>query len=179
MLIVKGGGLMDVRWKDENGSILNVNSEKFKYLDARENSKTILKKEEIKKITIEDGLMNIFKDFENDLVLTIIIPKGSNRDAVKIFNEYDKTGIILKGKSGDFLLDLLLESSIATGNPFLGITAILFIFVILLSLFIRFATILFGNIGLNIVRVIFFGYPLYILLSYIFLRIKRKKLKEN
>lgn len=40
---------MDIRWKDDNGNILNVNNEKFKYLDATENVKTILTKEEVKK----------------------------------------------------------------------------------------------------------------------------------
>lgn len=169
---------MDVKWKDGEGNILNADNEKIKYLDVKDNLKTILKKEEVKKITIEDGMMNIFKDLDNDLELTIVIPKGSNRDAVKIFNEYDRTGTMLKGNSGDFLLDLILESSLL-GNPFLGIIAILFIFAVLLNLSIRLAIFMFGDIGLNIVRVIFFGYPVYVLISYILLRVKRKKIMEK
>ena len=66
---------MDIRWKDGEGNILNANEEKIIYLDADTDTKTVLRKEEVKKITIEDGLMNIFRDFENDLVLTIVIPK--------------------------------------------------------------------------------------------------------
>ena len=169
---------MDVKWKDGEGNILNADNEKIKYLDVKDNLKTVLKKEEVKKITIEDGLMNIFKDFDNDLEITIVIPKGSNRDAVRIFNEYDKTGTMLKGKSGDFLVDLILESSMV-GNPFLGITAFLFIFAVLLGISIRFATFMFGDIGITIVRIIFFGYPVYVLLSYILLRIKRKTIMEK
>lgn len=162
---------MDIRWKDENGNILNANKERLIYFDAETNEKIKLKKEEIKKIIIEDGLMHIFKDFENDLALSILIPKKNKRDAVKIFNEYDKTGTILKSGSGDFLLNLILESSLIMGNPFFGIIVILFavaIFIIILSVAL-------GEIGVIIARVLIIGLLIYYVLSYILLRIKRKK----
>lgn len=166
---------MDIKWKDENGNILNANNERLIYLDANTNEKTKLRKEEIKKIVIEDGLMHIFKDFENDLVLTIVIPKKNQRDAVKIFNEYDKTGAILKGKSGDVLLDLILESSLVLGNPFIGIIAVLFI----VAIFIGILNVVFGEIGVIIARVLLVGLPTYLVLSHIFLRIKRKNRMEK
>lgn len=166
---------MDIRWKDENGNILNANKERLIYFDAETNEKIKLKKEEIKKIIIEDGLMHIFKDFENDLVLSIIIPKKNKRDAVKIFNEYDKTGTILKSGAGDFLLNLILESSLIMGNPFFGIIVILFavaIFIIILSVAL-------GEIGVIIARVLIIGLLIYYVLSYILLRIKRKRRMEK
>lgn len=118
--------------------------------------------------------MNIFKDFENDLVLTIIIPKGSNRDAVKIFNEYDKTGTMLKGKSSDFLLDLILESCIILGNPFIGIGAVLFV----VAVFVGLLNLILGDIGVVIARILILGLPIYMLFSHIFLKIKRKRVME-
>ena len=109
-------GYCGYQWKDGEGNILNADSKCIKYLEAKDNVKTVLQKEEVKKITIEDGMMNVFRDFEDDLAVTIVIPKGQNRAAVRIYNEYDKTGKMLKRKSGSFLLDLYLESSIATGR---------------------------------------------------------------
>ena len=170
---------MDVRWKDSNGNILNVNKERLIYFEADEDIKTVLKREEVKKIAIEDGMMHIFRDFENELVITIVIPKKNKRSAVKIFNEYDRTGKTLKGKSNNFLLDLILESSVIIGNPLAGIIAIGFIILIPLNLLMYFIRDIFGNPGLEIVRVIVIGYLVYSVISYIFLRIKRKKLKEN
>ena len=170
---------MDIRWKDEEGNILNANNKNIKYLSAKDNTKTILKKEEVKKITVEDGLMNIFKDFENDLALTIVIPKRNKKDAVKIFNEYDKTGTMLKGKSSDFLLDLILESSVILGNPFLGIAVIIFIALILFAILTYILSIIFGDAGIIIVRFLVIGYPIYLVISYILLRIKRRKIKEK
>lgn len=170
---------MDIRWKDENGNILNANNERLIYLDAETNEKIKFKKEDVKKIVIEDGLMHIFKDFENDLVLSIIIPKKNKRDAVKIFNEYDKTGTILKSGAGDFLLnfilDLIFESSLTTGNPFFGIMLILFI----VAIFIAILSIALGEIGAIIARVLIIGLPIYFVLSFILLRIKRKRRMEK
>lgn len=167
---------MDIKWKDGNNNILNANSEVIKYLNSSNDKMIVLKKEEVKKIVIEDRLMNIFKDFENDLVLTIVIPKGKNRVAVKIFNEYDKTGKMLKGKSSNFLLDLILESSMIAGNPLFGITAFIFIGSVLFLVFMRILDKTFGNIGVEIARILILGYPVYLLLSYIFTRIKRKRI---
>ena len=70
---------MDIKWKDGEGNILNADSKCIKYLEAKDNVKTVLQKEEVKKITIEDGMMNVFRDFEDDLAVTIVIPKGQNR----------------------------------------------------------------------------------------------------
>lgn len=170
---------MDIRWKDSNGNILNANKERLIYFEVDDDIKTVLKGEEIKKITIEDGMMHIFRDFENNLVLTIVIPKSSKKKAIKIFNEYDKTGRSLKGKSSNFLLDLILESSVIIGNPFAGIVAIGFIILIPLNLLLYFVRDIFGELGLGVVRVIVIGYLVYSVISYILLRIKRKKLKEN
>lgn len=165
---------MDIKWKDGKGSILNANKDKLIYLDVDTNVKTTIKREEVKKITIDDGLMNVFKDFKNNLALTIVVPKKSRRNAVKIFNEYDKTGTMLKRESSNFLLDLILESSVILGSPFLGIGVILFVILILFSVVV----LLFGEIGLILARVLIFGYPIYLIISHILLRIKRKKLKE-
>jgi len=173
--MVKGGVFVNIMWKDENGNIINANNERLIYFDAGTNEKIKLKKEEIKKIVIEDGLMHIFKDFENDLVLSIVIPKRNKRDAVKIFNEYDKTGTILKNGAGDFLLNFILESSLIMGNPFFGIIVILFaiaIFIIILSVAL-------GEIGAIIARVLIIGLPIYFVLSFILLRIKRKRRMEK
>lgn len=170
---------MDIRWKDGAGNILNANNEKLKYLTCG-NEKTILKKDEIKKITIEDGLMNVFKDFHNDLAVSIVIPKGHKRDAVKIFNQYDKTGTILKRNSGNFFVDLILDSSIVTFNPFTGIAVILAAIIFLFAILITLPVSIFGDeIGLLMSRVSIIGAIGYIITSYALLRFKRKKLKEN
>lgn len=169
---------MDIKWRDGEGNILNANKERVIYLDVDTDMKTTLRKEEIRKITIDDGLMNIFKDFDNDLALTIVIPKKNKRNAVKIFNEYDKTGRILKGKSNNFLIDLILESSVITGNPLTGLGAILFIFIVGFGIFTWFAT-LFGDVGLIVARIIIVGIPIYSIATYILLKIKRKNLKEQ
>lgn len=170
---------MDIKWKDGEGNILNANDKNIKYLSASDNVKTSLNKEEVKKITIEEGLMNFFKDFENDLELTIVIPKGSKRDAVKIFNEYDRTGRLLKRNSGNFFVDLILDSSVVTFNPFIGIlvifTAIMCLFAILVTLPMG----IFGeDLGLLISRILIISAIAYAIISNIWLRIKRKRLKE-
>lgn len=169
---------MDVRWKDGAGNILNANNERIIYYESETDNKIKITKEETKKITIEDGLMNIFRDFESDLALTIIIPKKSKRDAVKIFNEYDKTGKMLKGKSSNLLLDLILESSVILGNPFLGLSLFLLIGSIIFLLLVYVLDFTFGDFGVAIVRVLSFGYIIYSVASYFLIRIKRKKLKE-
>lgn len=171
---------MDIKWKDGNGNILNANKERIIYLDAETNIKTTLRKEDIKKITIEDGLLNIFKDLENDLVLTIVIPKKNKRSAVKIFNEYDRTGKIIKGKSNNFLLDLILESSVVTGNPFTGVLVMLVTIIFLFALIVTLPMYIFGeDLGLLVSRILIIGAVVYTILSYIILRIKRKRLKED
>ena len=170
---------MDVRWKDDNGSILNANKDKIIYFDASTNTKTTIKKEEIKKIIIEDGLMNIFKDFENDLVLIIVIPKKNKRDAVKIFNEHDKTGQLIKRNSGTFFLDLILDSSVITHNPFTGILLILGGGVVLFALIVALLSSILGEeAGLFVSRILIVGAIVYAILSRILLRIKRRRLKE-
>lgn len=170
---------MDIKWKDGEGNILNANKERVIYLDADTDIKTVLRKEEIKKITIEDGLMNIFKDFENDLALTIVIPKRNKRDAVRIFNEYDKTGTMLKLKSSNFLSDLILESSMVAGNPFLGLSVIIVIVAILFLVLIKILNIAFGDFGTDIARVLIFGFLAYIVISHIMVRINRKRIMEE
>lgn len=168
---------MDIRWKDGEGNILNANKNRIIYLESSVNTKTIIKNEEVKKITIEDGLMNIFRDFENDLIITIVIPKKNTRNAVKIFNEYDKTGIMLKRKSGNIMLDLILESSVITGNPLTGILAFLFIALVVFSLLLKLLGIVFGEYGHMVARFLIAGSLIYVLISYIALRIKRKSKK--
>jgi hypothetical protein len=170
---------MDIRWKDGNGNILNANNERIIYYEAETDNKIKITKEETKKITIEDGLMNIFRDFESDLVITIIIPKKSKKDAVKIFNDYDKTGKMFKGNTNNFLLDLILESSVIIGNPFAGVVAFGFIILISINLLLYFAKYMFGEVGIDIVRIMLFGYLIYSVISYVSLRIKRKHLKED
>lgn len=169
---------MDIKWKDENGNILNANDERIIYLDAKNNIKTMLKKEEIKKITIVDGMMNLFRDFEHDLAITIIIPKKSTRNAVKIYNKYDKTGKMLKKESSHFLLNLIIESSLAFGTPFLGMGAVIFSALFAFNMLGYFMEPILGDIWIILVRLIVFGYPTYILLSYIFTKVKRKQIKE-
>lgn len=169
---------MDIKWIDGEGNVLNADNEKIKYLTS-DNIKTVIKKEEVKKITIEDGMMNVFKDFENDLELTVVIPKGNKRNAKKIFNEYDRTGRLLKRNSGNFFVDLILDSSVVTFNPFTGIlvifTAIICLFTILVSVPIF---ILGEDLGLLVSRILIIGAIVYTIISYIWLRIKRKSLKE-
>ena len=176
------GDIMDIRWKDGKGNIINANKERIIYLNASTDTKTILRNEEVKKITIEDGMMNIFKDFENDLVLTIVIPKGNNRNAVKIFNEYDKTGTMYKKGAGNILLDVFLDTfvdfSLALINP------IATLFILLLTLILMFGITklifenLFGDAGTYIAYALLLCYPLYSIVRYALIRIKRKKLKE-
>lgn len=169
---------MDIRWKDGKGNILNANKEKIKYLTS-ENEKTTLSKEEVKKITIEDGLMNIFTDFKNELALTIVIPKKNKRDAVRIFNEYDKTGKMLKRKTGNFFIDLILDSSVVTFNPFTGIIIIITLAIALLLLFVTIPMSIFGmDLGLIVSRVLIIGALAYTIITRILIRIKRKRLKE-
>lgn len=163
---------MDVKWKDGEGNILNANNERIIYYGVETDSKTKLTKEEVKKITIEDGLMNIFKDFENDLVLTIVIPKKSKRNAVRIFNEYDKTGEVIKGKSNNFLLNLILESSIS--NPIFGLSGIAFALLVL----VRFIQVAISEVVVDVIKIIVIGYIAYSIILYVLTKIKRKKLKE-
>lgn len=170
---------MDIRWKDGAGNILNANKERILYYETETDTKIKLTNEEIKKITIEDGLMNIFRDFENDLVLTIVIPKGHNRKAKKIFNEYDKTGRLLKRNSGNFFIDLILDSSVITYNPFTGILIILFLIVALFAIIVNLPIFLLGEkLGLLVSRILIISSIIYPVLSHILLRIKRKRLKE-
>lgn len=169
---------MDIKWKDGEGNFLNADNEKIKYLTS-DNIKTVIKKEEVKKITIEDGLMNFFIDFDNDLELTIVIPKGSKRDAVKIFNEYDKTGRLLKRNSGNFLVDLILDSSVVTFNPFTGILVIFTAIVCLFAILVTLPMGIFGeDLGILISRILIIGAIAYTIISHIWLRVKRKGLKE-
>lgn len=174
---------MDIKWKDGNGNILNANKERIIYLDAESDLKTVVRKEEIKKITMEDGMMNLFRDFENDLIMTIVIPKRQKRNGAKIFNEYDKTGAILKRQSNDlladFLLDLIFESTITSFSPLLGIAVIVFTALIVLLVITAILVNVFGDIGFTMVKVMVVGYPLYALMSYILMRIKRNRIKEN
>lgn len=169
---------MDIKWKDENGNILNVNDQRLIYLDAKSNIKIIFKKEDIKKITIVDGMMNLFRDFEHDLAITIIIPRKRTRDAVKIYNKYDKTGEMLKKESSHFLLNLILESSLAFGTPFLGMGAIIFSTLFVFRVVGYFIEPILGDIWIMFIRLVVFGYPIYLLLSYIFTKIKRRQIKE-
>lgn len=169
---------MDIKWKDGEGNILNANSEKIIYLNAKDNKKITIQKDKIKKITIEDRLMNVFKDFQNELIISIVIPKKNKRDAVKIFNEFDKTGEMLKGKSSHFLLNLILDSSFILGNPFIGIGATIFIGTILFLFITDIMGPIVQEVFLTLVRAILFGYPAYLLLSYIRTKIKRKRIKE-
>lgn len=173
---------MDVKWKDGEGNILNANNERIIYYGVETDSKTKLTKEEVKKITIEDGLMNIFKDFENELALTIVIPKKSKRNAVRIFNEYDKTGEMYKKGTGNILLDVFLnvfvEFSLNMINP---ISVLFTVPLILLLVFgvIRIAMeSILGSVGTYIAYIALFGYPVYMIVRYVLLRIKRKKIKE-
>lgn len=173
---------MDIKWKDGKGNILNANKERIIYLDAETNIKTTLRKEDIKKITIEDGLLNIFKDFKNDLVLTIVIPKKNKRNAVKIFNEYDKTGRMYKKGTGNILLDIFLDAfvdfSLALINPIAAFLTIPLVLLLIFGIAKIIMESLFGDIGTYIAYIILFGYPIYIIARYILLKIKRKKLKE-
>lgn len=170
---------MDIKWKDGEGNILNASNEKIIYLNAKENKKTTIEKDEIKKITIEDRLMNVFKDFQNELIISIVIPKKHRKDAVKIFNEFDKTGTILKGKSNHTFLNLILESSLAFGTPFLGMGAIVLSALFVYRVIEHFAEPLFGDLWIILIRLIVFGYPVYLVLSYIVTKIKRKNIKET
>ena len=174
---------MDIKWKDGNGNILNANKERIIYLDAQLDLKTVVRKEEVKKITMEDGMMNLFRDFENDLIMTIVIPKKQKRSGAKIFNEYDKTGTILKRQSrdllADFLLDLIFESTITSFNPLLGIAVIVSIALIILFVITAILVSVFGDIGFTMAKFMVAGYPLYALISYILMRIKRKRIKER
>lgn len=170
---------MDIKWKDLEGNILNAEKERIIYLDVKNNVKTVIKNEEVKKIVIENGLMHIFKDFEDDLALSIVIPKKNKKDANKIFNYYDKTGKILKGNTGNFLIDLILESSLATGHPLTGVVAIFFLFSFSLLIVVSLLDKLLGNVGVIIARILIIGYPMYLIGLRIQTRITRKKLKES
>lgn len=171
---------MDIRWKDLAGNIINADSKSIKYYDAKDDVKTVLNKEEVMKIIMEDGLMHFFRDFEdNDLALTIVIPRKQNRAAVKIFNAYDKTGKMLKRKTGNFFLDLILESCVILYNPILGIVAILCIASLLLLGLIMLIDEVFGDFGIAVVRILIIGYLAYIFLSYIYVRINRKIIAKD
>lgn len=169
---------MDIKWKDGEGNILNADNKCIKYLDIKDNTKTVLKKEEIKKIVLEDGMMHIFRDFQDDLIITIIIPNGMNRKAVKIFNEFDRTGKMLKRKSNNFFLDLYLESSVATGQPLLGIAVLLLICSLMIFGLFWILNKIFGDVGYIIARILIIGYIAYSIVSYIVLRIKRRIRKQ-
>lgn len=170
---------MDVKWKDTKGNILNADNERLIYLEAKKDTKTIVSRDDIKKITIEDGLMHIFKDFEDDLVLSIVIPRKSKKGANKIFNHYDRTGRMLKGNTGNFLIDLILESSIATGHPLTGIIFIFFTLSFSILIVVNLLDRILGEVGIVISRILTIGYPLYLIASRVHIRIMRKKLKES
>lgn len=164
---------MDIKWKDGNGNILNADSDRIIYYEKETDNQIKITKDEVKKITIEDGLMNIFRDFKSDLALTIIIPKKNNKGAIKIFNNYDKTGKSLKGKSNNFLLNLVLESSVS--NPIFGLSGVAFV----LSVLIIFIRVRFGQIALDIMQILIIIYIIYSIALYILTKIKRKNLKES
>lgn len=124
--------------------------------------------------------MHIFTDFKNDLAISIVIPRKNKRDAVKIFNEYDKTGTMLKKKSNNLFIDLVLESSITTGNPTFGIVAFIISVAILLLIVDNVLGLIFGNeVGNMILRLTIFGYLAFVVMSNIYVRIKRKRIMEN
>lgn len=175
----KGGIIVDIKWKDLEGNILNANNDRLIYFESKKDVKTTIRKKEVKKITIEDGIMHIFKDYDNDLVLSIVIPKKKKKDANRIFNYYDKTGNMLKGNTGNFLVDLILESSLATGHPLTGVVTIFFLFAFALLVLVSLLDRVLGELGIVIARILIIGYPSYLILSRIRIRIIRKKLKEN
>lgn len=169
---------MNIKWKDDHGNIFNADDSSIRYLD--DGKKTQIKKEDVKKVNIHEGIISIYTDVDSsDAEIISIIPKGKERDAKKVYNNYDRTGKMLKGQSGNFLLDLILDSSLIMGNPLGGILAFVTggsLAIIFLS---KIFTAVFGNVGIEILRIILFGYIGYVAISYIFTFIKRKRLKEN
>lgn len=169
---------MDIKWKDENGNIFNADDNSIRYLEDGE--KTTVKKNEVKKVTFDEGLLCFFTDFSSlDPKLIVAVPKKRTRDGVKIFNNYDKTGEMLKKKSSNFILNLILDSSMIMGNPLGGIAVFIGIFSLLLIILTGVLKSAFGDTGLIIARIIVLVYPVYTIISYIFIFVKRKKLKEN
>ena len=168
---------MDIKWKDDNGNIFNANNKSIKYLSS-DGTKVILKKEEVKKVTLEEGILCVYSDFDGDTDIITVVPKKNNRDAVKVFNEFDKTGKMLKRKSSNFLLDLILDSSLIMSSPFGGIAALVIIFLGLFMFVAGAVKEIFGEVGFLAFRLLLLGYPIYILIKYILLRIKRAKMKE-
>lgn len=173
---------MDIKWKDGKGNILNANKDRIIYLNAETNAKTIIKNKEVKKVIVIDGMINIFRDFENDLELTIIIPKKHRKNAVRIFNEYDKTGQMYNSGRGniftEIFLDAFIDITLTLTNPislFLGIP------IVSLIIFLTVKAVLeglLGNAGVCLSYFILLSYPVYGIINYILTIIKRRSLKE-
>lgn len=170
---------MDIKWKDGKGNILNANKKGIKYLDAESNNKVEISKDEIKVVEIEDRLMNIYRDFNNDLIISVVIPKDKKKAAKRIYNEFDKTGKLLKGNTGTFLLDLILESSMVLGNPLVGGVLILFVGGLVLNIALYVIKNMLGEAAIILIRYLILAWIIYTLIQFILTLIKRKRLKEN
>lgn len=94
--------IMDIKWKDMIGDIINADDEKIKI--KRANGNIIrFNKSDVYRVKVDDARMLIeFINFQYETIGDIFIPTDKLKDAVLIFNDYDKTGKLYEPKSVTF-----------------------------------------------------------------------------
>lgn len=162
---------MDIKWKDDYGNILNATNDllKFKNVDG---TLYKLSSEDIHMVEIKEGML-FFYDKEEKSLLDIDIPEKKMKEAVSLFNEYDKTGRVYKGKTGFTFIDFMNEL-LSTGDMFTNT-------IIFGTLIVTFALIYVGIFagGADLQsKLIFLGIPTIIAILKIFKTLQRKSKKQ-
>lgn len=106
------GDYLDIKWKDMIGDIINVNDDKVKIKSTKEKL-VKFNKEDVYQVNVNDVRMTIeFIDFQFQELGSIFIPNKNIKDAILIFNEYDKTGRIYEPKSINFIFKSFYQSDV-------------------------------------------------------------------
>lgn len=163
---------MDIKWKDEYNRIINANDS---YIKIKNKSGLIntYSKEDIYRIELSDGIL-FLHDLNDKYLDEISIPANKFNEAVKIFNDYDKTGRIFK-KTQDSGKMSFFETFTTAGDPvgnFWILITLLFIsyFIIRVTLYN-----LFGKYSFLVLILIIALPIIYKLL----IRLKRNRLRKD
>lgn len=134
---------MDIKWKDIEGNIINADIEKIK-IKKSDLMQTYLKSD-IHRIEINDHMLMLY-DSKDNLLNEITIPAKKLKEAVKIFNAYDKTGRMFKitKKSGDFTF---FETLVTSGDPIGNVVGFVILVVILCVLYSVIIRAIFGKLA--------------------------------
>lgn len=163
---------MDIKWKDEYNRIINANNDKLK-IKNKSGEINNYPKENVYRIEMNDRIMSIY-DLNDKYLDEISIPANKFNEAVKIFNDYDKTGRIFK-KTPESGKMSFFETFATAGNPvgnFWILITLLFIsyFIIRVTLYN-----LFGKCSFLVLILIIALPIIYKLL----IRLKRNRLRKD